>query len=274
MKNTKATKTYVLTISILLILLGAQQSLKLANAQDSSEKTYNALFLVANGYGDNYYDLIGNFSLWGWNIETAGRTSVAIGCSNHHPANTLICDLTFDDLDRSKIREYDCVIIPSGGHWLSLVNTRTVETILNTANENGLILGTLCIGQQVFASAEGLMDGVKIAYFYMTDGDMQRANAEVIHEDVVSDKRIVTGGGGGGLDGGGYTVAPTTEFCEAVKIAIQTRNSNRLIFSISVLIGSALLLSIGILIVKKRNIFFSKTQKILRKLKNKRSEKE
>jgi putative intracellular protease/amidase len=261
MKTTKTTKKMVLTFSLLLILLSTQPSLKLAKAQDSSEKTYNALFLVSTGYGDNYYDLVGNFSQWGWNIETAGRTSVVMGCSNHHPAYTLICNLTFDDLDRSKIREYDCLIIPSGGHWLSLVNTRSVETILNRAYENGLILGTLCIGQQVFARAEGLMDGVDVAYFSMTRIEMDLANANIIHEDVVSDKRIVTGGGGGGLDGGGYTVAPTAEFCEAVKIAIQTRNSNRIIYSVTGSIGGALLLSIGIFVVKKRNTIFSKSHK-------------
>jgi len=267
MKTIKTTARKFLSLSLLLILLSTQPSLKFAKAQDSSEKTYNALFLVANGYGDNYYDLVGNFSKWGWNIETAGRTSVAIGCSNHHPAYTLICDLTFDDLDRSKIREYDCVIIPSGGHWLSLVNTRSVETILNTAHANRLILGTLCIGQQVFASAEGLMDGVDVAYFSMTRIEMDLANANIIREDVVTDKRIVTGGGGGSLDGGGYTVAPTAEFCEAVKIAIQTRNSNRIIYSIFASIVCALLLAIGILIVKKRNIIFSKSHKKTQKVK-------
>ena len=53
MKNTKATKTYTLTFSILLILLISQPSIEIAKAQEPSEKSYNALFIVANGYGDN-----------------------------------------------------------------------------------------------------------------------------------------------------------------------------------------------------------------------------
>ena len=255
----KTTKKMVLTYSLLLILLCTLPSLKLAKAQDSSEETYKALFLVANGYGDNYYDLIGNFSQWGWNLETAGFSNIVSGCSNHHPAYTLNCNLTFNDLDRSKIREYDCLIIPSGGHWSTLVYLNSVELIVRTAHKSGLIIGTLCIGQKILSDIDGLMNGVKVAYFSMTSLDMQRENAEIIYEDVVTDKRIVTGGGGGGYTGGGYTVAPTTEFCEAVKNAIQTRNSNRLIFSITGSIGGVLLLSIGILVVKNRHKIFSKT---------------
>jgi hypothetical protein len=260
MKNTKATKKFV-SFSILLILLSTQPSLELAKAQDSSEKTYKALLLVSYGYGDNYYDIVNKFSEWNWTIDTAGKSTIVSGCANLHEARILHCNLTFDDLNRSKIREYDCLIIPSGGHWLSLVNTDSVETILNIAYDNGLILGTLCIGQAVFANVDGLMDGVEVAYFSMTRAEMDLANAEIIHEDVVTDKRIVTGGGGGGLVGGGYTVAPTEEFCEAIKIAIETRNSNRLIFSLVGSIGGVLLLSIGLLVMKKRHKIFSKTRK-------------
>ena len=257
----KKPKKILLTYSLLLIFFSTISTLKLTEAQDSSEKTYKALFLVSNAYGDNYYDIVDKFTEWNWTIETAGISTTVTGCVNHHLARKLHCNLTFDDLDESKIMEYDCVIVPSGGHWSSLVNTMSVETILITAHENGLILGTLCIGQAVFAYADDLMDGVKVAYFSMTEDMMDSANAKIIHKDVVTDKRIVTGGGGGGLSGGGYTVAPTEEFCEAVKIALKPKNSSLLIYSITGSIGGVLLLSIGIFGVKNRHKIFSKTHK-------------
>jgi len=235
----KKPKKILLTYSLLLIFLSSLTSSILVKAQDSSETTYKALFLVSNAYGDNYYDIVDKFTEWNWTIETAGISSTVTGCVNHHPARTLHCNLTFDDLDESKIMEYDCVIVPSGGHWSS----------------------TLCIGQAVFAYADDLMDGVKVAYFSMTEEMMDSANAKIIHKDVVTDKRIVTGGGGGGLSGGGYTVAPTEEFCEAVKIALKPKNSNLLIYSITGSIGGVLLLSIGIYGVKNRHKIFSKAHK-------------
>jgi len=252
----KKTKKIILTYSILLIFLCSLTTLTSAEAQEPSEKTYSALLLVSFGYGDNYYDIVDIFSGWNWTVETAGKSTFVSGCANHHEARILHCNLTFDDLDKSLLKDYDCVIIPSGGHWNSLVNTRSIETILITAHENGLILGTLCIGQQVFTSTEGLMDGVNVAYFSMTRLEMESVNANVIYENVVSDKRIVTGGVGGGLNGGGYTAAPTAEFCEAVKIAIQTRNSNRIIYSITGSIGGILVVSGGFLLLKNREKIF------------------
>ena len=249
----KKTKKMILAFSLLLILLSTQPSLKFVEAQDSVEKTYKVLFLVSNGYGDNYYDMVGNFSQWGWELETAGSSNVVRGCVNHHLAYTLNCNLTFNDLNQSKIQEYDCLIIPSGGHWYSLVALDSVELIIRSAHESGLIIGTLCIGQKVLSDIDGLMDGVKVAYFSMTESDMERENARIIHRDVVTDKGFVTGGGGGSLDGGGYTVAPTAEFCEAVKTALEPKNSNTLIYSIMGSIGGVLILSIGILVSKNRH---------------------
>lgn len=256
----KITKKIVLTYSILLIFFSIIPTVKLVNAQESSETTYKALFLISNAYGDNYYDLVGNFSQWGWEIETAGSSNVVKGCVNHHLAYTLNCNLTFDDLNESKIQEYDCLIIPSGGHWYSLVTLDSVESIVRTAHESGLIIGTLCIGQKVLSDIDGLMEGVKVAYFSMVESDMERENARIVHRDVVTDDGFVTGGGGGSLSGGGYTVAPTAEFCEAVKAALEP-NNNKLIYSLTGSIGGVLLLSIGILVVKNRYKIFSKTHK-------------
>lgn len=265
----KITKKMVLTYSLLLILLSSLPSLKLAKAQESPEPTYKVLFLVSNAYGDNYYDLVGNFSQWGWELETAGSSNVVRGCVNHHLAYTLNCNLTFNDLNQSKIQEYDCLIIPSGGHWYSLVALYSVEVIVRSAHESGLIIGTLCIGQKVLSDIDGLMDGVKVAYFSMTELDMNRENARIVHRDVVSDKGFVTGGGGGGLSDGGYTVAPTAEFCETVKTALEP-NNNTLIYSITGSIGGVLLLSIGILVVKNRHKIFSEHLKKTQQVKEKK----
>ena len=81
----KKSKKILFTYSLLLILLSTLPTLNLAKAQDSSEKTYKALFLVSNGYGDNYYDLVGNFSQWGWTIETAGICAFIDDCTGVYP---------------------------------------------------------------------------------------------------------------------------------------------------------------------------------------------
>ncbi len=258
----KKTKKIVLTyISLLVLLFSTLPTIKSAEAQESSEKTYSALFLVSYGYGDNYYDIVDIFTDWNWTVETAGKSTFVTGCHNFHEARSLVCNLTFDDLDETIIKEYDCVIIPSGGHWGSLVSSSSVETILITAHKNGLILGTLCIGQAVLANTDGLMNGVKVAYFSMTYDSMQTANAEIIYKDVVLDRRIVTGGGGGSLAGGGHTVAPTYEFCETVKTTIETRDKNRIIYPIIGSIGGIFVVSGGFLLFKKREKIFSKLHK-------------
>lgn len=208
---------------------------------------HKVMILAANSVGDTYFPAKGYFEFWGWEVTTAGLTPSVTSCYNTNPrpvpVNTLI-----SEVNNNTLLEYDCIFIPSGGHWSALLNDPTTLNLLVDAYNLGLIISSLCVGIRVLAAAD-IVDGVRISYDVNSATQVTAAGGVTVDERVVIDQRIVTGTTGGGLTGGGASQAPTIEVCEAISTLISSRN---LTVSIVIVGVTAITLAGLILFIKRK----------------------
>jgi putative intracellular protease/amidase len=180
------------------------------------------LILVAGGVGITYYHAKDKFESWGWDVDTAGVSSSVVSCPRQNP-QVIDAEFLISEVSLTKLQEYDCIFIPSGGHWDGLSSYQPTLDLIFRAYHSGLIISSLCIGIVVLARAN-IIDGIRIANSPNSITYVEEAGGIMVEDTVVTDKRIVTGGTGGGLYGGGASVAPTNETCEAIAIAINDYN--------------------------------------------------
>ena len=202
-----------------LLLIGGSSFSHYSSAEDQvGERTLDdlkVLAIVANGFGNNYFDIQDQFELWGSNFTTAGLTSTTVFSCPNREVRQITADLLVSELTSEIIAEFDCVVIPSGGHHETLSRNSMVLEVLQTVYEEGLVIGTVCIGAMVLARS-GVVNGSVVVSFYGTYSEMVNNGASPVFAKVVSDNKIVTGGEGGSLTGGGYTVAPSYQTCVAM----------------------------------------------------------
>jgi putative intracellular protease/amidase len=174
------------------------------------------LILVTTGFGWNYFDARNYFEQWGATVKVVSHTLTyeVDGCFNQDPT-TIVSDYLTSELNESLLSQFDCLYIPAGGHWSPLISSSTALGWVETAYNLGLIIGTTCIGNRVVSHANGIVNGTTVAYYSLTNLEMENAGATVVAARVVSDNRIVTGGTGSGFPDG-YTGAPTYEVCAAI----------------------------------------------------------
>jgi putative intracellular protease/amidase len=207
---------------------------------------HKVMILAANSVGDTYFPAKRYFQFWGWKVTTAGLTPSVTSCLNTNPRPVPV-DIVISEITENILAEYDCVFIPSGGHWSALLNDATTLTLISDAYNLGLIISSLCVGIRVLAGAD-IVDGVRIAYDSNSATQVTAAGGITVDARVVTDQRIVTGTTGGGFTGGGASLAPTLEVCEAITILISLRS---LPLSIAVIgiTGAAL---VGLILFMKR----------------------
>jgi putative intracellular protease/amidase len=191
---------------------------------------HKVIILAANGVGDTYFPAKRYFGFWGWKVTTAGLTPSVTSCLNTNPRPVPV-DIVISEVTENILAEYDCVFIPSGGHWSALLNDPTTLNLILDAYNMGLIISSLCVGIRVLAAAD-IVDGIRIAYDVNSATQVTAAGGITVDARVVTDQRIVTGTTGGGFTGGGATLAPTLEVCEAISLLI---SSQRLPLSIAVI---------------------------------------
>ena len=180
----------------------------------------NMLVLISDGCGWNYFDVNETLVEMGVNVITIANTEshTVTSCLNREP-RPITADILLSEFDLETINEYDGIVIPSGGQWAHLAGESDVNELLDTAYDNGLVVGAICIGVVTLARSDIITNGTKVAspvgYAYRP---MRDTGADMISSaDVVSDRRIITGGAGGGPPTG-YESAPTYELClEMVK---------------------------------------------------------
>ncbi|NHJ88039.1 MAG: DJ-1/PfpI family protein [Asgard group archaeon] len=154
------------------------------------------LLIIGTYFGDSYFWLKTQFEAFGCEVTTAGTSALVPSCPNK-PQRPVAPNISVYDITREIIREFDCVIIPSGAHWTYLIVNEDVHDILNMAYEEGLIVGGLCIGTIVLAYAGELVAGKKVCYYSGSYNKMVEKGAEIIYgSGVVSDLHLVTGGTG------------------------------------------------------------------------------
>ncbi|MHA1186168.1 MAG: DJ-1/PfpI family protein [Candidatus Heimdallarchaeota archaeon] len=202
-------KVKFLTISILILvgitsLITTQRSsnttdyLHPENFSNDAEsfEDIKVLAILGNYFGDAYFWVKNQLEDWGVNVSVAGITSVVQSCANK-PPRPVTADVLISEVDEAILAQFDCVYIPAGGHWETLFYSTTTKNLVSTAYEMGLVIASICIGNKVLAVSNGIVNGVKVAYYSGCVSEMN--NAEAIHvydAAIVSDKRIVTAGTG------------------------------------------------------------------------------
>ncbi|MFX0091593.1 MAG: DJ-1/PfpI family protein [Candidatus Hodarchaeota archaeon] len=177
------------------------------------------LALIDTGFGYNYYVVKDQFESWGSNFTTAAPTRTVASCPNR-PQRPTTADILFSELNRGVLSEFHCIFVPSGSYWSSFSNNQAALNLITMAYEEGLIVSSMCVGPAVLARA-GVMDGVKATGHSNIHTVIQSSGAILVRDvNVVCDSRVITGGPGGGFESGGYTTAPTYQFCSTVVSAI------------------------------------------------------
>lgn len=254
---------FFLTLTLFLNFNFTRAETQPNEEEEKQYPEYSALILLGTGYGWNFYDIKDILESWNWTITTASFSSTVSGCFNRE-SRSETCNITLSSISKSSLRQYDCLIVPSGGHWEGLSSSSTVQDLISAADDRRLVLMAICIGQAVLASANNVLREKDVAMFSGSYTMVTEAGANTVSDQVVTDGRIVTGGGGGGRNGGGYTQAKTNETCIAMREAIYDSK----IITERITIGSA----IGIPILLSGSAYFIyliRTQKISFKKKRK-----
>ncbi|MFX0168958.1 MAG: DJ-1/PfpI family protein [Candidatus Hodarchaeota archaeon] len=187
-----------------------------------TQATVDALILVTDGFGWTFFDAVDYLESWGVNVDVIAHSlDVTIDSCPNHPPRPITADLLLTTFDVNDLTGYDCLFIPSGGHWQALVNSQAVRDFVSTAFTEGLVIASVCIGNMVVARSNEIVDGCTVVSYAQSNVAMEQAGASIVSGvEVVVDHHIVTGATGGGFPDG-YQYAPTYEVCLAmVKAAL------------------------------------------------------
>jgi len=212
------TKALVL-VSLLLVVAVFSSPLMMPIAEGQEISDVKVLMLIADGFGWNYFDAREILESWGVNVTTiAHSTDTNVpSCYNKDPRGTT-SDLLLNAIEFDIVTQFDALYVPSGGQWTGLIASTTVLNFIEYAHEQGLIIGTTCIGNRVVADSNEIVNGSSVVYysFGFTPEHMTDAGATLREGfEAVTDNRIITGAAGGGFPSG-YIYAPTSEVCAAM----------------------------------------------------------
>jgi len=210
MKN----QLFILTLLIVSLSVGSfTESATIPSNTESIElDEIKVLALIDHSFGWNYFDIKETFEAWGVNVTTAGTSSTVASCVNREP-RPVTSDILISEVDNESLLDFDCVIVPSGGHWGDLAFDLGALNLIASAHDLGLIVSGICTGPIVLARAGDILNGTKIAghgngiAYYRSAGAIR-----VLGQRVVCDNRIITGGSGSGFPDG-FEGAPTYETC-------------------------------------------------------------
>lgn len=125
----------------------------------------------------------------GLEVKTVGIGSKTVIGSHNIP---IICDLEENEINQNQL---EAVILPGGmPGTINLENSVTVNSYIDYANENGLIIGAICAAPSILGH-KGLLNGKKATCFTGFEQDLK--GAEVLNLPVVRDGNIITAYGAG-----------------------------------------------------------------------------
>ncbi|OLS29662.1 MAG: hypothetical protein ThorAB25_15200 [Candidatus Thorarchaeota archaeon AB_25] len=191
-------------------------TLNVPNTSDVS-----VLMLIADNFGWNYYDAREIFESWGVNVTTVAYSldHNITSCTrpNTGENETILVEYTHQEMTPEMVAQFDCLFVPSGGQWSSLIVGGAPLTFIADAYNMGLIVASICTGTRVVSESHEIVNGSKVVWYSLSSGFMVQAGATLIDEmETVADGRMITGGGGVGPTGSGYLAAPTSEVCAEV----------------------------------------------------------
>lgn len=179
-----------------------------------SPEDVSVLAVIGYSFGWSYFELRDWFEEWGCNFTTTGETEVVESCVNQ-PPNPVEKDILVSEIDRDIIRQFDVLVVPSGGHWQELKNSVPVIEMIKMAYEEGLVVGGICVGVIPVAFSNVTFHKVITGHdFVYTYAVLSQATMHPLMNSVI-DGQIVTGDGGEGVPDG-YETAPHFEFCRAI----------------------------------------------------------
>jgi len=174
---------------------------------------YNVLVFAADGVGNSYFVIKNEMEALGATVTTIGLSRFHTSCSNVEDPVLIETSTTIKDFDIVTIKDYEALIIPSGGYWFSMLIQDTLMEFIEFAYENDLLIASLCIGM-IILSGTSIVEGVRMVAHDIATTYLQEAGADMeYYARVVYDHGIVSGGIGGGLDGGRYLSAPHKDLC-------------------------------------------------------------
>jgi hypothetical protein len=213
-------KTAILGFVVVLLCINSIQTPQ--TVATVTPEDIDVLAVIGQYFGWSYFELKNTFEGWGCNFVTTGETATVESCLNR-PPNPVDTDILVSEIDREAIREYDCLVIGSGGHWQELKNSEPVIELIQMAYEEGLVVGGICTGVIPICYSnvtEGCcVTGHNIVYSYAVDSGA----AILPFMNSVVDGQIITGDGGDGVPDG-YLTAPHFEFCRAIMTKLLGRS--------------------------------------------------
>jgi putative intracellular protease/amidase len=206
-------KQLIVLLVVLFLVLPVTPSQ--ANQIVASEPDdFKVLAVIGFSFGWSYFELKEIFGSWGVGFNVTGDTETVQSCVNRDPRPVDV-DMLVEDIDRETLADYDCLIVPSGGHWSGLCANTPVLNLISMAYEEGLIISGICTGTAPIARAD-IVNGIYVTGHSFTASHVR--NFGGIFKSlarVVSDRRIVTGGPGSGVDNG-FEDAPHYDLCVAI----------------------------------------------------------
>ncbi len=159
----------------------------------------NALLLLAQNYGANYFLDLDNFEQFGWDITRAGVAQVIQPCPSYagnYGARPITVDILVSDIE--DISEYDVLaIMPStmyaGNPFNDLLNSPEALSLISSAVDAGLVVYAHCAGPRVLAAAD-VLDGIEMTGKSQFQAEYEAAGATFLGEGIppVIDGNIVT----------------------------------------------------------------------------------
>jgi len=180
-----------------------------------------AMIIIGNEFGNTYFDIKEALETQGFSVITVGigNKDLFNSCPNHETIE-VSPDLDITEITEENISEYALVFIPSGKHHRTIQYSKDVKRVLNLSKDNSLYISSVCAGNIVLSSVEGLIDGYKIACNVSTKESIDNVGGIGKYDRVVVDGYFVTGNTGGGKTGSGHEGAPTIELAEQLKLLV------------------------------------------------------
>ncbi|MFX1579912.1 MAG: DJ-1/PfpI family protein [Promethearchaeota archaeon] len=209
---------FVIVIALLVISLTFSSPPGVVTQDSPDVSDVKVLILLTDFFGWNYFDAKDRLEAWGVNVTTAAHSLDydIVSCLNREP-RPITADLLMSEMTPEMVSEFDCLLLTSGGHWQSMINSVAVMNFVSDAFDMGLTIASICTGTRMVAEANDIVNGSKVVSYTLSSPQMLEAGATPVWGmEAVADGQIITGGRGGGPTGGGYLEAPTSEVCAEI----------------------------------------------------------
>ena len=179
------------------------------------------MILIGNEFGNTYFDMKAELETLGFSVTTVGvgNKDQYRSCPNHEKT-IVTADRDITEITDENINDYSLVFIPAGKHFRTLPYSDDVARVLDLCKENQLYISSVCAGNIVLASVDGLIKDHKIATSAATKASITKAGGICDYSIISVDGYFVTGAAGGGKTGSSHNGAPIKELAETLKSLI------------------------------------------------------